>query len=284
MTLPWLIAGHRVLRQLGSGAQGTTYLCESLEGKHLAIKFYCGRAVFKKSLGESPVRELILRNLFDEQGHNLRAAQELAKARALRHAHIVEVQELVEENAGNEIETYLVMEYVPGKCLTHIAPGELAGRTHELALQFLSAMAYVTQQGWVSHDLYSSNIMISEDYRLKIVDVDQFEELADEPDAMSPNQYARSLLFCTKWLLEKGNEASVALGDSLYAKAYPPFKACHKKMKLNKQSIPDILAFISHLKTLLCEKAPEVPMASIAGDRAALHYQRFLLRQQLRNS
>ncbi|MFC2094195.1 protein kinase [Bacteroidota bacterium] len=155
------ISHYKILEKLGEGGMGMVYLAEDskLERK-VAIKFLPGHVS-----GNSEDRE--------------RFKTEAKAAAALNHpniAHIYSIEETVDE-------IFIVMEFIDGKELKEkinpslIPPlprGDTGGlpidKAMNIALQIAEGLNAAHKKGIVHRDIKSSNIMITEEGKVKIMD------------------------------------------------------------------------------------------------------------------
>mgnify|MGYP001827407664 CR=1 FL=1 len=95
-----------------------------------------------------------------------REAQSLA---ALNHPNIVTIHSVEED--GNT--TFLTMERVQGRTLDLLIPSEglPPKRFLELAIQMADALAAAEQAGITHRDLKPTNIMVSDEGRVKLIDL-----------------------------------------------------------------------------------------------------------------
>lgn len=139
------IGRFQVVQELGSGNQGTVYLCnDSQLERQVAIK------LLDKALQDASFRD---------------EARTMSK---LQHPNIVSIYEAGEHSGI----PFLVFEYAQGKLLSDTIQGEPLALP--LALQIfeglLEGMSQAHQAGIVHRDLKPSNIIISQDQRPKIMD------------------------------------------------------------------------------------------------------------------
>ncbi|WP_067886810.1 serine/threonine-protein kinase [Actinomadura chibensis] len=140
---PPRLGRYRLLGRLGSGAQGTVYLGEGVDGEHVAVK--------------------LLRVQFDDD--------DTARARFVREAEVAKqvarfctAQFLDAEVAGDT--PYLVSEYVPGEALNRTVSrdGPLAGGALDrLAVSTASALTAIHRAGIVHRDLKPHNVLLGPD-------------------------------------------------------------------------------------------------------------------------
>ncbi|MGH9670489.1 MAG: protein kinase domain-containing protein [Terriglobales bacterium] len=162
--------GHyRILEKIGAGGMGVVYRAHDER---------LGREVALKVVGE--------RWLTDDKAR-ARLLQEARTASALNHPHVCTIYE-VAESAG---EAYIVMEYVAGRPLSALVPGE-GLRTETLlryALQISDALAHAHQRRVIHRDLKSSNVVITPEGRAKVLDFGLAKRLREQDlDAVTRSQ------------------------------------------------------------------------------------------------
>jgi predicted Ser/Thr protein kinase len=141
---------YRVVKKLGAGGMGVVYLAQD----------------------ERLNRQVALKVLPDAAANDPDAQRRLlAEARSasqLNHPHICTVYD-IGEAAGR---TFIAMEYVDGGALSAQIPAE--GLAVEVVirygLQISEALAHAHERGIIHRDLKSSNIMIQNDGRAKVMD------------------------------------------------------------------------------------------------------------------
>ncbi|MDP9264418.1 MAG: protein kinase [Acidobacteriota bacterium] len=162
--------GHyRILEKIGAGGMGVVYRAHDEQ---------LDREVALKVLGE--------RWLSDEKAR-ARLLQEARTASALNHPHVCTIYE-VAEFAG---EAYIAMEYVAGRPLSALVPGE-GLRTETLlryALQISDALAHAHQRRVIHRDLKTSNVVITPEGRAKVLDFGLAKRLREQDlDAVTRSQ------------------------------------------------------------------------------------------------
>ena len=162
--------GHyRILEKIGAGGMGVVYRAHDEQ---------LDREVALKVVGE--------RWLNDDKAR-ARLLQEARTASALNHPHVCTIYE-VAESAG---EAYIAMEYVAGRPLSALVPGE-GLRTETLlryALQISDALAHAHQRRVIHRDLKSSNVVITPEGRAKVLDFGLAKRLREQDlDAVTRSQ------------------------------------------------------------------------------------------------
>jgi WD40 repeat protein/serine/threonine protein kinase len=144
------ISRYRILERLGSGGEGQVWKAEDLKLKRtVAIK-------------------LLAPNLVRDEEATARLQAEAQMAAALAHPNIATVYELGE--AGDQ--PYIVMEYVDGETLKAIAergPIDL-NEALEIGTEVGEALKAAHARGLLHCDLKSSNIMITPNGLIKVLD------------------------------------------------------------------------------------------------------------------
>ncbi len=141
------ILHYKIIEKLGEGGMGVVYLAEDtkLERK-VAIKF-------------------LPTHISANSDERKRFEIEAKAAAALNHPNIATIHAI--EEADDQI--FLVMEYIEGKELK-----QLAIDNHQLAIDYAVQIAEGLQaahkKGIVHRDIKSSNIMVTEDGKIKIMD------------------------------------------------------------------------------------------------------------------
>ena len=151
ISLPGLPAGYRVLRQIGMGGMGAVYEAEDLSLQR--------RVAVKRMRDE-------IRNDPRERERFLTEARTVAK---LHHPNIVNIHGIFE----HEGEVFLIFEYLDGKTLDLVVyeNGRLSiPEIKGMLIQVCSALTYAHSRAVIHRDLKPTNIMITRDNRVKVMD------------------------------------------------------------------------------------------------------------------
>jgi serine/threonine protein kinase len=146
------IQNYRIISLLGQGGMGDVYLAE-----HISIK----RKVAIKVLKPELVKNEEIRKRFKNE------ASMLAH---LQHPNIVGLVDYVEQEDG----LFLIMEYVDGQGLDELIKAQHSPLDIELAKklmsQILQAFLYAHKNGIVHRDVKPSNILVTADDQIKVLD------------------------------------------------------------------------------------------------------------------
>lgn len=146
---PGLEVSHfRLLERLGAGASGEVYRAEDIQlGRQVALKFL---------------------TRFDKARHKEAFLREARLGASLMHPNIVVIHEI----GWDDCVPFLVMELVEGEMLSRLIRNQSV--THQQAFriqkQLLSALQEAHSRGIIHRDIKSSNIMITSNGQVKILD------------------------------------------------------------------------------------------------------------------
>ena len=165
--------GYRVVRLLGRGGFGVTYLAEDLLGQMFAIKEYFPRQFALRHgtqvYATSDDEVLVFDDCRSRFVHEARALVGLART-ATGQQDIVRVQTFFEANGT----AYMVMEYIVGRTLQAmlrehphgLAPAEL----RRILGGILGGLAVVHDAGLMHRDIKPANILLRDDVRPVLID------------------------------------------------------------------------------------------------------------------
>ena len=151
---------YKVIRKIGAGGMGVVYLAHDHRlRRDVAIK--------------------TLQSL--DSGDDVKAAilHEARLASSLNHPNICGVYDVGESDG----QPFIVMEFVSGEALNRMLGGGALARDKvvDFGLQVADALAHAHARGVVHRDLKSSNIMITAEGRLKLLDFGIASRTADAP-------------------------------------------------------------------------------------------------------
>jgi serine/threonine protein kinase len=144
------IAHYHILEKLGEGGMGVVYKARDT---HLE------RLVALKVLPPEKMADSERKRRF---------VQEAKAASSLNHPNIVTIHDIANENGMD----FIVMEYVQGKTLEALVPrkGLRLNETLKLSIQMGDALAKAHSAGIIHRDFKPSNVMVTEDGVVKVVD------------------------------------------------------------------------------------------------------------------
>lgn len=160
--LPPLLGPCRLQHRLGAGGQAVVYQAELVEDRPYGA---AGSTVAVKVL--RPERSAV--------GNEMRRfRQEAELGLGLRHPRVVRTHELAEDEVEGRRYVFLVLEYVEGRTLRAVM--DQLGVVPEallrgLAAQIASALDALHRAGAVHRDLKPTNVLITSDYRVKLMDL-----------------------------------------------------------------------------------------------------------------
>jgi serine/threonine protein kinase len=143
------IAHYRIVKAIGEGGMGEVYQAEDRLDRQVALK-----------LLPPPLR--------DDADRRARLTREAKAVAALNHPNIVTMY-AVEEAEGLH---FIAMELVRGRTLAEILPqsGFALGKFFEIAIPLTDALAAAHQQGITHRDVKPTNVMVTDDGRVKVPD------------------------------------------------------------------------------------------------------------------
>jgi serine/threonine-protein kinase len=144
------LAHYEIEDRLGEGGSGVVYRgCDLRLERQVAIKVLAD----------------VLR---DDELAWARLLREARLASQLNHPHIAAIYDLGEEDGR----AYIVMEYVEGLALSDLIPegGMPLAQVARYAVQISGALAFAHQQGVIHGDLKGSNIIVTSEGNIKLLD------------------------------------------------------------------------------------------------------------------
>ncbi len=183
-SIPERIGKYVIINEVGRGSTGTVYLShDPYYGRDVAIKVYNIEA------GGDDERARIARKMFLSEAHMVGM---------LQHPHILPIYDAGEENGH----CYIVTEHVHGArtLAAYCRPDNLLRIDDVVEIMFKCAKAlhYAHSRGVIHRDVKPSNIMLTQDSDVRIIDfgialvadseISRIEGIAGSPSYMSPEQ------------------------------------------------------------------------------------------------
>jgi non-specific serine/threonine protein kinase len=146
------ISHYRIIERLGTGGMGEVYKAEDTRlHRHVALK-------------------LMLNNGGQTEQSRARFLREARASSALNHPNIVTVYEIDEVERNGERYSFIVMEYVQGHTIKEFAGQCTIEEALEIIIQIADALAEAHDRGIVHRDVKPSNIIVTEQRRVKVLD------------------------------------------------------------------------------------------------------------------
>ena len=144
------LGSYQILSLLGTGGMGVVYKARDTRLK---------RSVAIKVLPADQV---------SDPERKRRFIQEARAASALNHPNIITIHDIGSEGGID----FIVMEYVAGKTLDQLIPrkGLRLNETLKLAIQMADALAKAHSAGIIHRDLKPTNVMVTDDGLVKVLD------------------------------------------------------------------------------------------------------------------
>ena len=156
------LGSYEVVAPLGAGGMGEVYRARDTRlGREVAIKVL-------------PAERMA------DEGRRRRFVQEARAASALNHPNIVTIHE-IESAEGVD---FIVMELVPGQTLDGLIPkhGMSLGEALRVAIPIADGLAAAHARGIVHRDLKPTNVIVTREGVVKVLDFGLAKLVADEPD------------------------------------------------------------------------------------------------------
>ncbi len=156
------ISHYRILEKLGGGGMGVVYKAEDTKlPRFVALKFLVGAHGMRPGEGErrSPLHDPVALERFK---------REARAASALNHPNIIVIHDIDEAEGVH----YIAMEHVAGKTLDRLIArhGLRLNEALKYAVQMATALAKAHSAGIVHRDLKPTNVMVTDDGLVKVLD------------------------------------------------------------------------------------------------------------------
>ncbi|MHC4472969.1 MAG: serine/threonine-protein kinase, partial [Planctomycetota bacterium] len=250
------LGSFRVERPLGAGGMGTVCLAEDGEGRRVALK-------------------VLHPHLVGAPGFFKRFLREAQSGRRVDHPHVVRTLDADAAEVGGSTLLYLVMEYVEGRTLRQLlkdlgpVPEALL---LEIAGQAASGLSAIHEAGVVHRDLKPENILITDDHRVRIMDLGVARRLEETLGITREGLFVGSLPYAAPEQFGAGEVGPAAdlyaLGVVLHelASGVNPFRHDDPPAVMKAQLetvpprvgdvVPGLSDFLSGLVSALLEKDP----------------------------
>jgi len=268
-TVPGRISEYDIEREIGRGGMGTVYLANSPRGR-VALK-------------------LIHPHLVDREGFLRRFRREAEIGSRIVHDNVVRVLGAESLEIDGRSIRFLVMEYVEGRTLRllqedlGVVPEALV---REIAQQAASGLEAIHAAGIVHRDLKPENLLITDDHRVRIMDLGVARVVAGAETLTREGQFAGTLHYAAPEQFRRGKVGPAAdlysLGLVLYelSTGENPFRGDDPAavMRAHLEVTPpraskrraEISSFFSEVLAALLEKAPGERIGSAAALREVL--------------
>ena len=247
------ISHYQITEKLGEGGMGVVYRAEDTRLKRkVALK-----VIREGMLADSAARARLLR--------------EAQMASALNHPNVCTVYEVGE----SEGQAYISMELVEGQPLRSVIPagGLPRDRVISYGLQIAEALAHSHDRGIVHRDLKSSNVMVTPEGRVKVLDFGLAKRPVDAPAGEEAERTATDTLTRAGVIVGTlsyvspealRGEPAVASTD-IWSFGVLLYELATGRLPFQGESLFDLTAAV------LREPAPELPEEIGAGLTAVIH-------------
>lgn len=149
-----IISHYRILERLGAGGMGEVYKAEDVR------------------LHRTVALKMLLRGLQENEEARKRLLREAQAASALNHPNIATIYEVDDVERDGERHIFIVMEYVSGRTLSDFARSKdlSTAEALDIVLQIADALSEAHGRGIVHRDVKPSNVIITENRRVKVLD------------------------------------------------------------------------------------------------------------------
>ncbi|MHC4450779.1 MAG: protein kinase domain-containing protein, partial [Planctomycetota bacterium] len=191
------VGPYTITAELGSGGMGTVYLGEG-DGKKVALK-------------------VVHPHLIATPGFFKRFLREAEVGKQVNHENVVRTLDVDATMVDDKQINYMVMEYVEGKNLRELlADLDTVPETllREIALQIAEGVSAIHAEGIVHRDLKPENVLITDDHRIRIMDLGVAKLQEASVALTQEGQFAGSFLYAAP---EQFSGGAVGLQADLYS-------------------------------------------------------------------
>jgi len=222
-----------ISRLLGEGDQARVYKARDTSGKQVAVKVFYTKS---ETITVHPEKKPFADKLFTSDGSSHASSAEVEIGQALNHPNIIKLYEYGSTLSENgETVDFVVLEYVNGKSIGKTTLSKKEAKL--VAIELLDALAHACKMGYIHRDLWSENLYITQNKKLKIIDLGSFEHLHKNQKS-SFKSYWKAISVI---LEEIGLENALLERASKECKNCPLSKNHQKTIVSNLQKIQDAL-------------------------------------------
>jgi serine/threonine protein kinase/tetratricopeptide (TPR) repeat protein len=255
------IGPYRVLSELGSGGMGTVFLGEVTGDTHAGLE-----------PGTKVALKVVHPHLLATPGFFKRFLREADIGKQVRHENVVATLDVDATLVDDKQVNYMVLEYVEGRSLREVLT-ELGAVPETLlraiAVQMADGLAAIHAQGIIHRDLKPENVLITDDDRVRIMDLGVAKLQEASVAITREGQFAGSFLYAAPEQFRRGEVGPAAdlysLGVMLYelASGENPFRG--------EDASSVIAAHLNDVPPRLQDRAPEVSPFLAEVTRTLLH-------------
>ncbi len=153
VSLGLVLGNYRIQAPIGRGGMGTVYLAKD-----------------SRTLQPAAIKVLSSKRAREGERHLQRFQREMDLSQRLRHPNVARTLEVGVEHGVH----YIALEYIPGQTLSRLVHSQgllSAARAARLFAEVAAALEHAHAQGIIHRDVKPSNIMVTPDDRIKLLDV-----------------------------------------------------------------------------------------------------------------
>jgi len=269
---------YAIRSELGSGGMGTVYLADVVETSPRGIE-----------LGRQVALKVVHPHLLSTPGFFKRFLREAEVGKQITHESVVGTIDVDATLVDDKQVNYMVLEYVQGRSLRQLLV-ELGAIPETLlraiALQMAAGLAAIHAEGIIHRDLKPENVLITDDDRVRIMDLGVAKLQEASVAITREGQFAGSFLYAAPEQFKRGEVGPASdlysLGVMLHelATGQNPFRGDDTSAVISahlnevppgvQDQAPEVSPFLAEVTRTLLAKEVEDRFASAAELRDAL--------------